>query len=52
MDYSYANATLWNIIVQFGIIAVIILFSNFLRRKVAFVKNSLMPTLSWADLSC
>ena len=44
MDHSYANATLWNIIVQFGIIAVIILFSNILRRKVAFVRNSLMPT--------
>jgi ESS family glutamate:Na+ symporter len=44
MDYSAANAPLWNIIIQFGIIAAIILISNVLRRKIAFVRNSLMPT--------
>lgn len=44
MDYSYANITLWNIIIQFGIIAAVILFSNLLRRKIPFVRNSLMPT--------
>jgi ESS family glutamate:Na+ symporter len=44
MDYSSANVSLWNIIIQFGIIAVVILISNVLRRKVAFVRNSLMPT--------
>ncbi len=44
MDYSNANTSLWNVIIQFGIIAVVILLSNLLRRKVAFVRNSLMPT--------
>lgn len=44
MDYSNTNGELWNIIIQFGIIAVVILISNFLRRKVSFVRNSLMPT--------
>lgn len=44
MDYSNANASLWNVIIQFGIIAVIILISNLLRRRVKLVRNSLMPT--------
>lgn len=44
MDYSSANVSLWNVIIQFGIIAVVILLSNLLRRKVSFVRNSLMPT--------
>lgn len=44
MDYSNANTTLWNVIIQFGVIAVVILVSNFLRRRVSFVRNSLMPT--------
>lgn len=44
MDYSNANASLWNVIIQFGIIAVVILLSNLLRRKVPVIRNSLMPT--------
>jgi ESS family glutamate:Na+ symporter len=44
MDYSSANTPLWNVIIQFGVIAVVILLSNVLRRKVAVVRNSLMPT--------
>lgn len=44
MDYSSANTSLWNIIIQFGILAATILLSNFLRRKVPFIKKSLMPT--------
>jgi ESS family glutamate:Na+ symporter len=44
MDYSSANVPLWNVIIQFGIIAVVILLSNLLRRRVSFVRNSLMPT--------
>ena len=44
MDYSSSNVALWNVIIQFGIIAVVILLSNLLRRRVSFVKNSLMPT--------
>lgn len=44
MDYSSANVSLWNVIIQFGIIAFVILLSNILRRKISFVRNSLMPT--------
>ncbi len=44
MDYSAANGSLWNPIIQIGIIAVFILFANILRRKVKFVRTALMPT--------
>ena len=44
MDFSAANTSLWNIVIQIGIIAGIILLANLLRRKVPFVRKSLMPT--------
>lgn len=44
MDFSSANATLWAPVIQLGIIAVLILVANVLRRKIAFIRNSLMPT--------
>lgn len=44
MDYSASNAALWNILIQFGIIAAAIIAANFLRRKLAFFRKSLMPT--------
>lgn len=44
MDYSAANTALWNSITQVGIIAITILLANVLRRKVPFIKKSLMPT--------
>ena len=44
MDLSAANHTLWNIIIQFGIIASAILVATFLRRKVPAIRKSLMPT--------
>ncbi len=44
MDYSAANTSLWNPIIQVGIIAALIILANILRRKVKFIKNSLMPT--------
>ena len=43
MDYSAANHELWNIIIQLGLIAAAILLANFLRRKVSFIRKSLMP---------
>ena len=43
MDYSAANASLWNIIIQLGLIAGAILLSNFLRNKVAFIRRAMMP---------
>lgn len=44
MDFSAANTSLWSIIVQFGILAALLLLANVLRRKVAFFRKSLMPT--------
>ena len=44
MDFSAANTSLWNIIIQLGIIAAVILFSTFLRRKIPFIRDSLLPT--------
>lgn len=44
MDYSGANMSLWNVIIQLGIVAIVILLSNLLRRRVRFMRDSLMPT--------
>ncbi len=43
MDYSAANPGMWNFIIQLGVIAITVLLANILRRKVPFVKGSLMP---------
>ena len=44
MDYSAANVTLWNSITQIGIIALTIIVANILRRRVPFIRKSMMPT--------
>ena len=44
MDYSAANHTLWNSLLQFGILAAAIIVANALRRKIPFFRKSLMPT--------
>lgn len=44
MDFSAANTDLWNPIIQIGIIAALILLANVLRRKIKFIRTSLMPT--------
>lgn len=44
MDYSAANTHLWNPLLQICLIAMVILIANAIRRKVKFVKQSLMPT--------
>ncbi len=44
MDYSAANTSLWNPVIQLGIMAALIILSNVLRRKVKFIRQSLMPT--------
>lgn len=44
MDFSAANTTLWQPIIQFGIVCALLLFANFLKRKIPFVRKSLMPT--------
>lgn len=43
MDYSAANPGVWNFVIQLGAIALSVLVANILRRKVPFIKNSLMP---------
>lgn len=42
MNFWDYNA--WYIVIQFGIILVAIMLSNIIRRKVKFIKNSLLPT--------
>lgn len=44
MDFSASNKILWNIMLQFGVLAGIMLLANALRRKVPFIRKSLMPT--------
>ena len=39
----YATHGVWNMIVQLGIIAVLLLLANLLRRRVPFIRKSLMP---------
>jgi ESS family glutamate:Na+ symporter len=44
MDYSSVNVSLWNVIIQLGIVAIVIMLSNLLRRRVRPMRDSLMPT--------
>ena len=44
MDFSAANTALWSPIIQTSIIAGLILLANVIRRKVSFIRHSLMPT--------
>ncbi len=44
MDLSAANQTLWNPIIQLGIVATLILLANIMRRKIPFFRANLMPT--------
>ena len=39
----YASHGVWNIIIQLGIIAALMLIANMLRRNIPFVRKSLMP---------
>lgn len=43
MDYSAANAELWNLIIELGCIACAIWGANALRRKVPFMRKMLLP---------
>ena len=44
MVYSANDTALWNFVIQFGIMAAVTLFANFLRLRVSVVRKSLMPT--------
>ena len=43
MDYSAANTGLWNLIIQLGMIAVVVLIANILRRRIPAIRKSMMP---------
>ena len=44
MDFSSANTGLWSAMFQLGIIAATILAANVMRRKLPFVRKTLIPT--------
>ena len=44
MDFSSANTALWNPVIQIGIIALLILLANVLRRKISIVQKTMLPT--------
>lgn len=44
MDFSAANVQLWRPMIQFGIIAALILASNILCRKIKWIRSCLLPT--------
>lgn len=44
MDFSSANTGLWSAMLQLGIIAATILAANVMRRKLPFVRETLIPT--------
>ena len=43
MDYSAANQGLWNFIIQLGLIAGAILLSQFLQKKIKWIRKAMMP---------
>ena len=44
MDFSSTNAGLWKIIIQGGMLCVLLLLGNVLRRKIPLLQRSLLPT--------
>lgn len=44
MDCSAENIQLWNVVIQIGIIAILVILSNIIRLKIPFVKKALVPT--------
>ena len=47
---NFWDYKIWNIIIQFGIILIAILAANSIRRKVKFIRNSLLPSSVIAGL--
>ena len=44
MDFSAANTALWNPVIQIGMIALLILLANTLRRKISLIQKTMLPT--------
>ena len=43
MDYSASNHELWNVIIQLGYVAAVVLIGHFIRHQFAVVRKTLMP---------
>ena len=43
MDYSAANHELWNVVIQFGYIAAVILIAIFLRQTIKPIRKTMLP---------
>lgn len=43
MDYSAANHELWNVVIQFGYIAAVILIAIFLRQTIKPIRRTMLP---------
>ena len=43
MDYSAANPVVWNFIIQMGFVAGAVVLANIFRRRIPFIRKSLMP---------
>lgn len=41
---NFWDSNVWNLLIQLGILALVILLSNILRRNVKFIRESLIPT--------
>jgi hypothetical protein len=46
MDYSAANVSLWNGIIQLGYIAAAILLCNRLRNRVEFIRRAMLKLMA------
>ncbi len=44
MDFTGSNSTLWYLVIQFGLLGLMILVGNTLRRKIPLFRNTLLPT--------
>jgi len=44
MDFSADNPAIWDGIIQFGWICLILLVGNLARRKISFFRKALLPT--------
>ena len=44
MDFSAANTDLWRMVIEFGLLCLVLLSGNVLRRKILPLRKSLLPT--------
>ena len=44
MDFTSDNVDLWNAVISCGMIAVLLLLGNFIRRKISLIGKAMIPT--------